>query len=214
MIAAGAIFATIPCISPAAEKHSPAVKAKIEAARKASRSGDIATERRLLEEALKEEPQSTQILRGLADVASSECRWPDGLLLLKQARDLTRKKDDLREVDERMIWLNTARLHASPDVYCGSPFLIKNPVPITQVKPAMPAAATLRRGRTTVRILTEISPAGIPENSQALPTGELGEYAVEALKAAAQWRFHPGTRDGKPVRLLTNIEVNFIVPDP
>jgi len=31
----------------------------------------------------------------------------------------------------------------------------------------------------------------------------------EALKAAAQWRFEPGTRDGMPVPVVVSIELGF-----
>jgi outer membrane biosynthesis protein TonB len=34
----------------------------------------------------------------------------------------------------------------------------------------------------------------------------LEEKAIEAVK---QWRFRPGTRDGKPVMAPASIEVNF-----
>jgi outer membrane biosynthesis protein TonB len=31
----------------------------------------------------------------------------------------------------------------------------------------------------------------------------------EAMKAAAQWLFEPGTRDGKPVNVLVTIAIAF-----
>jgi TonB family protein len=34
----------------------------------------------------------------------------------------------------------------------------------------------------------------------------LDEKAIEAVK---QWRFQPGTKDGKPVNVQLNIEVEF-----
>jgi protein TonB len=33
----------------------------------------------------------------------------------------------------------------------------------------------------------------------------------EAIKAAKQWRFEPGTRDGKPVPVLVTIELSFFL---
>jgi periplasmic protein TonB len=46
------------------------------------------------------------------------------------------------------------------------------------------------------RILGVVSPLGYG----------LDEKAIEAVK---QWRFQPGTKDGKPVDVQLNIEVEF-----
>jgi TonB family protein len=34
----------------------------------------------------------------------------------------------------------------------------------------------------------------------------------QAIGAVTQWRFKPGTKDGKPVRVTTQVTVNFSLP--
>jgi TonB family protein len=35
-----------------------------------------------------------------------------------------------------------------------------------------------------------------------------------AVRAASQWRFEPGRRDGKPVPVLITVEMTFALRDP
>lgn len=88
-------------------------------------------------------------------------------------------------------------------------------------------------GVTTPRILREVKPQYTPDALRAkiqgtvwldcvvLPTGEVGSCDVvrsldsvfgldaEAIKAARQWRFVPGTKQGVPVPVLVGIEMGF-----
>jgi len=60
----------------------------------------------------------------------------------------------------------------------------------------------------TVAIGLEIDNAGLPQNvyvKRDLDPG-LDQRAVEAIR---QWRFAPGRKDGKPVRVAATVEVNF-----
>ena len=39
------------------------------------------------------------------------------------------------------------------------------------------------------------------------------ELDQEAIKAMKQWKFKPGTKDGKPVNVQVNIEMTFTLRD-
>jgi TonB family protein len=59
-----------------------------------------------------------------------------------------------------------------------------------------------------VVLLAVIGPNGSPVNARVLRTEDPG-LNVSALEAASQWRFRPGTKDGKPVPVLAQLEVTF-----
>jgi TonB family protein len=59
-----------------------------------------------------------------------------------------------------------------------------------------------------VVLLAVIDPNGTPVNARVLRT-EDPSLNVSALEAASQWRFRPGTKDGKPVPVLAQLEVTF-----
>jgi TonB family protein len=59
-----------------------------------------------------------------------------------------------------------------------------------------------------VVLLAVIGPNGTPVNARVLRT-EDERLNVSALEAASQWRFRPGTKDGKPVPVLAQLEVTF-----
>ena len=85
------------------------------------------------------------------------------------------------------------------------------------------------------RLVKEVKPEYTPEAMDAriqgsvwleavvLDTGEIGEVEVtrsldsvygldnEAVKAMKQWRFEPGTKDGKPVAVRVEVEMSFKV---
>jgi TonB family protein len=85
----------------------------------------------------------------------------------------------------------------------------------------------------TPRVLREVKPAYTAEAMRAkvqgevwlecvvLPDGSVGRVEVvksldgnfgldqEAIKAARQWRFAPGTRQGQPVPVLVTIAIAF-----
>jgi hypothetical protein len=186
----------------AAEKHSPDVKAKLKAAAKADQSGELAEARRLLDEARVAEPQSVDVLELLARLARQECRWVDGLMLLKQAQELAPKKRLSDDAIREMYFLNTSRLNASPDVYCGAVARMTPPMPLKRVWPAGPCRTE------AVALWVEISPDGVPEKLIALPDGVMGKCADVAAQAVSQWRFQPVVANGARVRVAIRIGLN------
>lgn len=79
---------------------------------------------------------------------------------------------------------------------------------IQQVEPKYTQEARDAEIQGTVRLSAVISKEGVPEDIKVVKGIDPGldKNAVEALQ---QWKFEPGTKDGKPVRVIANIEVNF-----
>lgn len=79
---------------------------------------------------------------------------------------------------------------------------------IHKVEPAYTEEARDAKIEGTVVLKVEITKEGRAENivlKKSLDPG-LDLNAIEALR---QWRFEPGTIDGRPVRVLATVEVNF-----
>ncbi|NWF83269.1 MAG: energy transducer TonB [Bryobacteraceae bacterium] len=85
---------------------------------------------------------------------------------------------------------------------------VKAPSVISKVEPRYTQEARDAKLQGSVLLAGEINKQGVPENIRVLKGMELGlsESAVAAVK---QWKFKPGMKDGKPVRVKANIEVNF-----
>jgi len=87
---------------------------------------------------------------------------------------------------------------------------VETPQPIRQVKPKYTAEAMRAKVQGAVWL-----------EAVVLPDGTVGDVKVvrsldsnfgldqEAIKAAKQWRFRPGTRLGEPVAVLVTIELTF-----
>ena len=96
----------------------------------------------------------------------------------------------------------------------GGPFRpgngVETPRPIREIKPRYTAEAMRAKVQGAVWL-----------EAVVLPDGSVGEVRVvrsldrnfglddEAIKAAKQWRFMPGTRFGEPVAVLVTIELTF-----
>ena len=88
--------------------------------------------------------------------------------------------------------------------------LVSTPVPLREVKPQYTAEAMRAKVQGTVWLQCVV-----------MPDGSVGDVKItksldsvfgldgEAIKAARQWRFRPGTRQGEPVPVLVTIELTF-----
>jgi TonB family protein len=85
---------------------------------------------------------------------------------------------------------------------------VKSPKLVHYVEPAFSPKSKEAYVEGTVRISTVVSKAGDPTNPQVLSglNAEEDRTAVEALK---QWKFEPGTRNGRPVNVRVTVEINF-----
>ena len=79
---------------------------------------------------------------------------------------------------------------------------------ISKVEPEYTDFAREAKYHGTVVLYIEVVPDGTAKNIQVLTGSAFGleERAVSAIRG---WKFRPGTKDGQPVTVAANIEVNF-----
>jgi len=82
------------------------------------------------------------------------------------------------------------------------------PVVLYKKEPEYSEEARKAKYQGTVVLYIEVDPSGRAINPRVVRSLGLGldEKALEAVK---QWKFRPGYRDGKPVTVAAQIEVNF-----
>ena len=85
---------------------------------------------------------------------------------------------------------------------------VTTPVPVERKEPGYSSEARINHFQGTAVLSAVIDPDG--RTRDIVPIRPLGmgldEKAVEAVR---QWRFQPGTVNGKPVAVLASIEINF-----
>jgi TonB family protein len=82
------------------------------------------------------------------------------------------------------------------------------PQVLAKTDPEYTEEARVAKYSGTVVLYLEITPEGVAQNIRVVKTLGLGldDKAVEAI---SKWHFKPGTKDGEPVTVMANIEVNF-----
>jgi TonB family protein len=85
---------------------------------------------------------------------------------------------------------------------------VTSPVPIFRPEPEYSEEARLAKYSGTVTLQIEIGPDGVPFNIQVVDGLGLG-LDERAIESVSQWRFKPGTKDGVPVTVKAQIQVNF-----
>ncbi|HMD71064.1 MAG TPA: energy transducer TonB [Bryobacteraceae bacterium] len=85
---------------------------------------------------------------------------------------------------------------------------ITPPVLIYKKEPEYSPEARKAKYQGTVRLDVEVDASGQVANVKLVRSLGLGldEKAIEAVR---QWKFNPGMKDGKPVAVQTEVEVNF-----
>jgi TonB family protein len=85
---------------------------------------------------------------------------------------------------------------------------VSSPALVSKVEPEYSEEARRAKYSGTVLLSVVVDEHGIPQDIHVVrPLGlGLDEKAVEAVQ---RWRFRPGMRNGKPVRVLASIEVSF-----
>ena len=85
---------------------------------------------------------------------------------------------------------------------------VSAPALLHKVEPEYSEEARKAKYQGTVLLYIEVDPNGKPMNIRVIRSLGLGldEKAIEAVK---QWKFKPGYKDGKPVTVQAQIEVNF-----
>jgi TonB family protein len=126
------------------------------------------------------------------------------------------RKDEASELDDRantaekaLLAQARAKMTVPPGVYkVSASGGMTPPKPLQSPQPEYSEEARIAKLQGTVSISIEIGADGLPRNVQVLQGIGLGldEKAVEAVR---QWIFQPGTKDGLPVSVAANVEVNF-----
>ncbi len=85
---------------------------------------------------------------------------------------------------------------------------VKPPKVIHYVEPAFSPSSQEAYVEGVVRIAAVVNLDGLPSNLEVTKglNADEDKLAVEALK---QWRFKPGTKNDRPVRVKINVEINF-----
>lgn len=85
---------------------------------------------------------------------------------------------------------------------------VSAPVPIFKVEPEYTQEARDAKLQGTVMLRVEVDQEGIPRNIEVVKQLGLGldENAVKALR---KWRFRPGMKEGKRVRVQAVVEMAF-----
>jgi TonB family protein len=85
---------------------------------------------------------------------------------------------------------------------------VKSPKLVHYVEPAFSPKSKEAYVEGTVKLSTIVTKAGDTTSPQVLSglNAEEDRTAIEALK---QWKFEPGTRNGRPVNVRVTVEINF-----
>jgi TonB family protein len=87
-------------------------------------------------------------------------------------------------------------------------FRLHTPVPIYSPEPEYSEEARKAKFQGSVMLRVEIDASGRVSNAHVVKHLGLG-LDQKAIDAALQWRFKPGTLDGKAVTVESMIEINF-----
>lgn len=85
---------------------------------------------------------------------------------------------------------------------------VKPPKLVHYVEPAFSSSSKEAFVEGTVKISTVVTEDGKPSASKVVK-GLNADEDRTAMEAVEQWRFDPGTKDGKPVKVRVNVEVDF-----
>lgn len=86
---------------------------------------------------------------------------------------------------------------------------IISPVLVKETKPQYTEGAMRRRVEGVVELKAVILKNGTVREDVTVTRSLDAELDEEAVKAARQWEFKPGTKDGEPVNVQVNIEMSF-----
>ncbi len=85
---------------------------------------------------------------------------------------------------------------------------VSAPVPIFKPEPEYSEEARKLKWQGSVLLSMIVDENGVPQNIKVVHSLGLG-LDQKAIEAVQKWRFKPGQKDGKPVPVFADIEVNF-----
>lgn len=84
---------------------------------------------------------------------------------------------------------------------------VSAPVPVSRVQPKFPAGVP--EGTQEARVMLKIVIGTEGEVAEAEPLDGDPAFFEAAIEAVKQWKFQPGMKEGKPVKVRANVEINF-----
>ncbi len=88
---------------------------------------------------------------------------------------------------------------------------VSNPIPLYRTEPQYSEEARHANWGGAVLLSIVVDETGKPTNIRVIRPLGLG-LDEKAIEAVSQWKFQPGTKDGAPVPVQAQIEVNFRLP--
>jgi len=85
---------------------------------------------------------------------------------------------------------------------------VSAPILVKEVKPQYTPEAKKAKIEGSVTLECVVEPDGTIGDVEVTKSLDAG-LDQEAIKAVKQWRFEPGTKDGKPVPVLVTLEMTF-----
>jgi TonB family protein len=85
------------------------------------------------------------------------------------------------------------------------------PVLVSRIEPEYTAEARSKGVEGVTTLYAEVTSEGSAANIRVIKSLDPGLDA-RAIAALKQWRFRPGSRNGRPVTMVAIIEVNFRLP--
>jgi len=110
-----------------------------------------------------------------------------------------------------LFLISPAHTHAQEVIYQPGKD-IRDPVLIREVKPIYTEDAKNRKVQGSVELSVVVRADGSVGDTQVTRSLD-PDLDQEAIKAARQWRFRPGTKDGDPVNVQVAIEMSFTLRD-
>lgn len=85
---------------------------------------------------------------------------------------------------------------------------VSYPVVVYRIEPEYSEEARKAKYMGTVILYIEVNERGLPQNPRVIRALGMG-LDEKAIEAVMRWRFQPGRKDGKPVTVAAQVEVNF-----
>ena len=145
------------------------------------------------------------------------CVDPDRHLVLRDVVDATITRTDGSTL-RRITTVTLEKVEINPEfdasifVFSPPPDASSQPVSIYRSDPAYDENARKKHIEGTVVLSLLVGADGIPHDVQIIKSlySGLDKKAVECVKT---WRFKPGMKDGQPVKVRAQVEVNFKLLD-
>jgi TonB family protein len=144
-------------------------------------------------------------------------------------RDASRRlNDELVQIDEHLT--TSVRGSGSSDAQRAG-IILRIMLRSTAAQPATAASVSVNEGVSAPQVISRVPPEYTEQARQAKWQGTVGLQVIvnemgipqeikivrplgmgldqKAIEAVQQWRFQPGLKDGKPVPVTANLELNF-----